>query len=1029
MGLFKGLMNVVAPRIDDTEEALQQGWTSITWANRSHRKSAAPQPRPANPVQPGTPQRVETPPPPIPERNPLRPRYTLRIQEIERQHQLEQERQLRENPPVSHQETLDVAQPQLEHRRRPISPSDAEVSRYLRETRPGLRRREISQDCRGDSPTVQEVGSRRVYPAIHRGLHHRQPKHVESNMAGLRRTGYLDVAAASTQRITPHQIFLKSQVKRQQDATDEWARRTGKPAPPYQFEDFIGKGAYGRVFRAVHKVSQEQFAIKVMDADAVDIRASAKYRDESIKEFLHETKILKKLAGAPNVNQIFDITEVEAQLWIISEYVPGGSVKALMQGTGGKLDESYILVIAREVAKGLKAIHNCGIIHRDLKAANVMVHEEGRVQIIDFGVAGMMESKADRRGTIIGTFNWMAPELLKHAKSNLGDDRQAPKGTDFGEEVDVWSYGCTLFEMAKGRPPNSGLVNARQIELMNKRVTPRLKPEEDGFSQRLCDLVAYVLDVNPKRRPSMDDVLQHPYFHDTEKTYPTTTLQQLIRVYEDWASSGGQRQSLIQPSGAAAAEFPEDQKDLGDWRFSVVNIGESAYDNVDNPIPSFHIDTAMDPTMDLELAQREENNLNSLIPESSYTPDASPRLPSNLVDHPDDNIDPTHSITMKTTASEESRIRGVGARFANFFEGGGYSGSEATRPRSDLQLRNDTSESDASQKENKKKSNFRGTPVDTARANESENPGGNPVEQPIDRDARRGTLLQTWDFDSASRPAQEPQHEHAQDPSINPHWNQHHRVPNHSFEDLGAPGDDVEVAGHPFAFPSRPILQHYATAPVEPPMLHNNDTAISRQTLDLDALMNEGLYDYNAPPPEQYSHNALSPQQYDAPAPYQSYANATGSAAMIDTHEFGYNAPTRRNDYHIDAISPTTRAGPEDDQSQFATIIDHPATNGTSSYELTERARGTYDGITHTPIDSFNGSTPDEIARPSPPSAAAMAGDAPVEVVQAELQRLTVAWERALRSAAEFWCDDPAGETDTDEEDDDGGDHTGLDDN
>ena len=250
MGLFKGLMNVVAPRIDDTEEALQQGWTSITWANRSHRKSAAPQPRPANPVQPGTPQRVETPPPPIPERNPLRPRYTLRIQEIERQHQLEQERQLRENPPVSHQETLDVAQPQLEHRRRPISPSDAEVSRYLRETRPGLRRREISQDCRGDSPTVQEVGSRRVYPAIHRGLHHRQPKHVESNMAGLRRTGYLDVAAASTQRITPHQIFLKSQVKRQQDATDEWARRTGKPAPPYQFEDFIGKGAYGRVFRA-----------------------------------------------------------------------------------------------------------------------------------------------------------------------------------------------------------------------------------------------------------------------------------------------------------------------------------------------------------------------------------------------------------------------------------------------------------------------------------------------------------------------------------------------------------------------------------------------------------------------------------------------------------------------------------------------------------------------------------------------------------------------------------------------------------
>ncbi len=64
-----------------------------------------------------------------------------------------------------------------------------------------------------------------------------------------------------------------------------------------------------------------------------------------------------------------------------------------------------------------------------------MVHEEGRVQIIDFGVSGLMETKTDRRGTIIGTFNWMAPEVLRYAKANLGDDRQAPDGTNFGIEV------------------------------------------------------------------------------------------------------------------------------------------------------------------------------------------------------------------------------------------------------------------------------------------------------------------------------------------------------------------------------------------------------------------------------------------------------------------------------------------------------------------------------------------------------------------------------------------------------------------
>ena len=64
-----------------------------------------------------------------------------------------------------------------------------------------------------------------------------------------------------------------------------------------------------------------------------------------------------------------------------------------------------------------------------------MVHEDGQVQIIDFGVSGLMETKADRRGTIIGTFNWMAPELLTYAKVPLGDDRQAPDGTRFGIEV------------------------------------------------------------------------------------------------------------------------------------------------------------------------------------------------------------------------------------------------------------------------------------------------------------------------------------------------------------------------------------------------------------------------------------------------------------------------------------------------------------------------------------------------------------------------------------------------------------------
>ena len=232
MPIFRGLINAVAPEIENTQEAMVEDIAGLTFANSSRlRVSVAPQPRPATPAQTTTPQRAETSSPPATERNPARPGYTRRIQQIQQEHQFQVARQLQK------------------HRRRATSPSDAEISNYLRATRPGLETQQNSREHFRGNPTIQEVASREDRPAIHEGLYHPQPRRVVSNMAGTRRTG-LDAAAANPPRITSHQIFLKSQVKRQQDATDEWARRTGKSAPPFQFEDFIGKGAYGRVFRA-----------------------------------------------------------------------------------------------------------------------------------------------------------------------------------------------------------------------------------------------------------------------------------------------------------------------------------------------------------------------------------------------------------------------------------------------------------------------------------------------------------------------------------------------------------------------------------------------------------------------------------------------------------------------------------------------------------------------------------------------------------------------------------------------------------
>ena len=109
-----------------------------------------------------------------------------------------------------------------------------------------------------------------------------------------------------------------------------------------------------------------------------------------------------------------------------------------MNGTGGKLEEKYIIPIARELAIGLKAIHDAGIIHRDLKAGNIMIHEKGLLQIIDFGVSGVLQTSHDKRSTVIGTPHWMPPELHKKAP---------PQGLNYGTEVSYVRSSLSKYPM------------------------------------------------------------------------------------------------------------------------------------------------------------------------------------------------------------------------------------------------------------------------------------------------------------------------------------------------------------------------------------------------------------------------------------------------------------------------------------------------------------------------------------------------------------------------------------------------------
>ncbi|KAF7126212.1 hypothetical protein CNMCM5793_002634 [Aspergillus hiratsukae] len=387
-----------------------------------------------------------------------------------------------------------------------------------------------------------------------------------------RASGLLDPTSAMAAAISKHKAEAIKLAREQGTAVREMCRRAKTEPPPYEFEELIGKGSYGRVYKGHQLPSRKIVAIKVMDIDSMDYKSVRDLKDESIKDFIHETKVMKQVkdAGAKNINELIEAISIHSQLWLVCEYCPGGSVRTLMRATGDKLDEKFIIPIARELAAGLRAIHEAGIIHRDIKAANILIHEEGRLQICDFGVAGVLQSHVDKRSTWIGTPHWMPPEMFSTR-------REAHK---YGSEVDVWAFGCTIFEFATGNPPNSNLRERMQIGRQLSRTTPRLANEE--YSDGLKDLVSFALEADPISRPTMADIMSHSYIAGTDEQYPTSALSELVRIYYQWSQRGGQRISLFHPGGAAAAELPDYKPDFEeDWNFSTTDGFERRFSVID----------------------------------------------------------------------------------------------------------------------------------------------------------------------------------------------------------------------------------------------------------------------------------------------------------------------------------------------------------------------------------------------------------------------------------------------------------------
>ncbi|KAI1166842.1 putative serine/threonine protein kinase [Nemania serpens] len=341
-----------------------------------------------------------------------------------------------------------------------------------------------------------------------------------------------------------------------QASVEEECARSGKPVPPYHLTELIGKGSFGRVYKANDAKTSNVVAIKIIDVDEQDTQ-NPKFQD-TYSEFLKEINALRLLSnsGAKNVNTVIEALSVGQAMWMVIEYCAGGSVATLMKPTApGGLQEKWIVPILREVAVAIHWVHKQGIIHRDIKCANVLITEVGGVQLCDFGVAGIVETKFDKRTTFIGTLHWMAPELF---------DQNAQYGT----EVDIWAFGSMVYEIASGLPPNvRSNIRIPQFGEYLREHLPRLIG--DQYSENLKSIVALCLEDDPTKRPSIEQIQQHPYILNTETQYPTSSLAALIKAFKLWEDRGGSRKSLFAGVGAQApVDLGATSLAADEWNFS-----------------------------------------------------------------------------------------------------------------------------------------------------------------------------------------------------------------------------------------------------------------------------------------------------------------------------------------------------------------------------------------------------------------------------------------------------------------------------